>query len=86
VVRLVRLQRRRGGHVRPLGTEDSSVGLIIINTLGATAAAIIGWVVVEKFKDGKSTSVGAASGAVAGLVAITPSCANLTPGWALLLA
>jgi Amt family ammonium transporter len=67
-----------------LGTEDSSVGLIIINTLGATAA-IIGWVVVEKLKDGKPTSVGAASGAVAGLVAITPSCANLTPGWALLL-
>ncbi|WP_243227921.1 ammonium transporter [Microbacterium sp. CIAB417] len=68
-----------------LGTEDSSVGLIIINTLGATAAAIIGWLVVEKLKDGKATSVGAASGAVAGLVAITPSCANLTPGWALLL-
>lgn len=68
-----------------LGTPDSHVGLIIINTLGATAAAIIGWVVVEKFKDGKSTSVGAASGAVAGLVAITPSCANLAPGWALLL-
>ncbi|MEZ3161002.1 ammonium transporter [Microbacterium sp. BWT-B31] len=68
-----------------LGTEDSSVGLIIVNTLGATAAAIIGWIVVEKFKDGKSTSVGAATGAVAGLVAITPSCANLTPGWALLL-
>ncbi len=68
-----------------LGTEDSSVGLIIINTLGATAAAILGWVIVEKLKDGKSTSVGAASGAVAGLVAITPSCANLAPGWALLL-
>lgn len=68
-----------------LGTEDSSAGLIIVNTLGATAAAIIGWLVVEKFKDGKATSVGAASGAVAGLVAITPSCANLAPGWALLL-
>ncbi len=68
-----------------LGTEDSSVGLIIVNTLGATAAAILGWVIVEKLKDGKSTSVGAASGAVAGLVAITPSCANLAPGWALLL-
>jgi ammonium transporter, Amt family len=68
-----------------LGTADSSVGLIIVNTLGATAAAIIGWLIVEKFKDGKATSVGAASGAVAGLVAITPSCANLTPGWALLL-
>ncbi|MWB97327.1 ammonium transporter [Agromyces seonyuensis] len=68
-----------------LGTEDSSVGLIIVNTLGATAAAIIGWIVVEKIKDGKSTSIGAASGAVAGLVAITPSCANLTPGWSLVL-
>jgi len=68
-----------------LGTGDSSVGLIVINTIGATAAAIIGWLIIEKLKDGKATSVGAASGAVAGLVAITPSCANLTPGWALLL-
>jgi Amt family ammonium transporter len=68
-----------------LGTPDSSVGLIVINTLGATAAAILGWILVEKLKDGKATSVGAASGAVAGLVAITPACANLAPGWALLL-
>ncbi|HOQ21772.1 ammonium transporter [Microbacterium paulum] len=68
-----------------LGTADSKVGLIVINTLGATAAAIIGWIVVEKLKDGKPTAVGAASGAVAGLVAITPSCAALAPGWALLL-
>mgnify|MGYP002864687926 FL=1 len=68
-----------------LGTEESVVGLIVINTLGATAAAIIGWLIVEKLKDGKATSVGAASGAVSGLVAITPACANLTPGWALLL-
>ncbi len=68
-----------------LGTEDSSVGLIVINTIGATAAAIIGWLIIEKIKDGKATSVGAASGAVAGLVAITPACANLTPGWALVL-
>ena len=68
-----------------LGTEDSRAGLIVINTLGATAAAILGWIIIEKLKDGKSTSVGAASGAVAGLVAITPACADLTPGWALLL-
>ncbi|GAA1912016.1 ammonium transporter [Microbacterium aoyamense] len=68
-----------------LGTEDSTVGLIVINTIGATAAAIIGWLIIEKIKDGKATSVGAASGAVAGLVAITPACANLTPGWSLLL-
>jgi Amt family ammonium transporter len=63
----------------------AGVGLIVVNTLGATAAAILGWLVVEKLKGGKPTAVGAASGAVAGLVAITPACANLTPGWALLL-
>jgi ammonium transporter, Amt family len=68
-----------------LGTEESSVGLIVVNTLGATAAAILGWTLIEKLKDGKATSVGAASGAVAGLVAITPACAALAPGWALLL-
>jgi ammonium transporter, Amt family len=68
-----------------LGTEDQAVGTIVVNTLGATAAAILGWIVVEKLKDGKATSVGAASGAVAGLVAITPACASLAPGWALLL-
>ena len=62
-----------------------NVGLIVVNTLGATAASILAWMIVEKFKDGKATSVGAASGAVAGLVAITPACANLTPGFALLL-
>ncbi|TFD45155.1 ammonium transporter [Cryobacterium frigoriphilum] len=63
----------------------ANVGLIVVNTLGATAAAILGWMIVEKFKDGKATSIGAASGAVAGLVAITPACANLSPGWALVL-
>jgi Amt family ammonium transporter len=62
-----------------------NTGLIVINTLGATAAAIIGWLIIEKIKDGKATSIGAASGAVAGLVAITPACANLAPGWALVL-
>ena len=63
----------------------AGAGLITLNTLGATAASICAWLLVEKLKDGKPTSVGAASGAVAGLVAITPACANLTPGWALLL-
>ena len=63
----------------------ANAGLIAVNTLGATAAGILGWLIVERVKDGKATSVGASSGAVAGLVAITPSCANLTPGWGLLL-
>ncbi|MGB3413083.1 MAG: ammonium transporter [Microbacteriaceae bacterium] len=62
-----------------------NVGLITVNTLGATAAGVLGWILVEKIRDGKPTAVGAASGAVSGLVAITPACANLTPGWALLL-
>jgi Amt family ammonium transporter len=62
-----------------------NVGLITVNTLGATAASILGWLFIEKMKDGKPTSIGAASGAVAGLVAITPACANVTPFWALVL-
>jgi len=66
-------------------SDMSRVGLIVINTFGATAAAILGWMLIEKLKDGKATSVGAASGAIAGLVAITPACANLSPGWSLVL-
>jgi ammonium transporter, Amt family len=64
---------------------DSFAAVAFVNTLIAPAAALLAWLVVEKIKDGKPTSVGAASGAVAGLVAITPACAFLTPGWALVL-
>jgi len=56
-------------------------GLALINTQVATAAALIGWLLVEKIRDGHATSLGAASGAVAGLVAITPACAFVAP-WA----
>ncbi|RYJ04944.1 MAG: ammonium transporter, partial [Actinomycetales bacterium] len=45
----------------------------------ATGAAIIGWIAVEFFRDKKGTSLGAASGAVAGLVAITPAAGALSP-------
>jgi ammonium transporter, Amt family len=64
---------------------DGFAAIAFINTIAAPAAAVLGWLVVEKIKDGKPTSVGAASGAVAGLVAITPACASLTPGWAIVL-
>ncbi|MGN6127655.1 MAG: ammonium transporter, partial [Humibacter sp.] len=64
---------------------DGTAALVYVNTIAATAAALLAWLVVEKFKDGKPTSVGAASGAVAGLVAITPACAALTPIWAIVL-
>lgn len=45
-----------------------------LNTNTATAAALLAWIATEKIKTGKSTTLGAASGAVAGLVAITPAC------------
>ena len=56
-------------------------GLAFMNTQVATAGAILGWLVVEKIRNGHATSLGAASGAVAGLVAITPACAFVAP-WA----
>ncbi|QDZ13864.1 ammonium transporter [Humibacter ginsenosidimutans] len=64
---------------------DGVAALAWVNTLAAPAAATIGWLVVERIKDGKPTSIGAASGAVAGLVAITPACNILTPFWAIVL-
>jgi Amt family ammonium transporter len=62
---------------------DGIASLALINTIAAPSAGIIGWLIVERLKDGKATSVGAASGAISGAVAITPSCASLTPLWAL---
>ena len=55
--------------------------LAFTNTMVATASALLGWIIVEKIRDGHPTSLGAASGAVAGLVAITPACAFIVP-WA----
>jgi Amt family ammonium transporter len=49
------------------------------NTMIATAAAVLGWIVVEQVRDGKPTTLGAASGAVAGLVAITPAAGYVAP-------
>ncbi|KAA2260753.1 ammonium transporter [Solihabitans fulvus] len=49
------------------------------NTTVATATAVLGWLIVEQFRDGKPTTLGAASGAVAGLVAITPACGFVNP-------
>jgi Amt family ammonium transporter len=55
--------------------------LAFMNTQVATAAAALGWLLVEKLRDGHPTSLGVASGAVSGLVAITPACAFVAP-WA----
>lgn len=58
---------------------DGGAGLAWVNTTTATAAAMSAWMLVEKFRDGHATSLGAASGIVAGLVAITPAAGNVTP-------
>jgi ammonium transporter, Amt family len=58
---------------------NGTAGLAFINTQVATAAAVLGWLLVEKFRDGHPTTLGAASGVVAGLVAITPACAAVSP-------
>lgn len=67
------------------GTEASNAtflgetSLVWLNTTVCTASAIVGWLVVEKLRHGKATSLGAASGVVAGLVAITPACGSVSP-------
>ncbi|GII99362.1 ammonium transporter [Sediminihabitans luteus] len=54
---------------------DGVSGRAWLNTLVATGVAMLAWLVTEKFRDGHATSLGAASGVVAGLVAITPAAA-----------
>jgi Amt family ammonium transporter len=60
-------------------------GVAFINTTVATCAAMLGWLLVERIRDGRPTSLGAASGVVAGLVAITPSCSSVSPVGAIVL-
>jgi Amt family ammonium transporter len=62
------------------GSATSSGGLAgatFVTTTIATAAAMLAWLLTERIRDGKATSLGAASGIVAGLVAITPSCSSV---------
>ena len=56
-----------------------------VNTLVAPAAASLAWILVERVRDGYATSLGAASGLVAGLVAITPACSSVSPVGAILV-
>ena len=52
-------------------------GTTFVTTTVATAAAMLGWLLTERIRDGHGTSLGAASGVVAGLVAITPACSSV---------
>ncbi|BBY90946.1 ammonium transporter [Mycobacterium gallinarum] len=56
------------------GASGGLAGSTFVTTTVATAAAMLAWLLTERIRDGKATSLGAASGVVAGLVAITPSC------------
>jgi Amt family ammonium transporter len=64
---------------------NNTAAVVWVNTLVATAAAAIGWLLTEKFRDGHPTSLGAASGVVAGLVAITPACSAVSPIGAIII-
>ncbi|MEV8004929.1 ammonium transporter [Streptomyces parvus] len=62
-----------------LGNDDGVGAVMFLNTQVATAAAVLGWLVYEKLRHGSFTTLGAASGAVAGLVAITPAGGSVSP-------
>jgi Amt family ammonium transporter len=57
----------------------AGAALAVINTLLATAAAVVAWSLGEGVARGKASMLGAASGAIAGLVAITPACGSVGP-------
>jgi Amt family ammonium transporter len=58
---------------------NGTASVVWVNTMVATAAAILGWLLIDVIKQRHATTLGAASGAVAGLVAITPACAFISP-------
>jgi ammonium transporter, Amt family len=63
----------------------TTAATVWVNTMVATGAASMGWLITERIRDGHATSLGAASGIVAGLVAITPSCSSVSPVGAIIV-
>ncbi|HEU4542320.1 MAG TPA: ammonium transporter [Jiangellaceae bacterium] len=64
---------------------NGTASAVWVNTMVATAAAILGWLLVDVVKQRHATTLGAASGAIAGLVAITPACAFVSPIGAIII-
>ena len=58
---------------------DASASLAMINTMVATCAGVVGWTTVEALGKGKPSALGAASGAIAGLVGVTPAAGTVGP-------
>ena len=59
--------------------SDGVAAVAFTNTQVATAAAMLGWLIYERLRHGSFTTLGAASGAVSGLVAVTPACGSISP-------
>ncbi|WP_285185178.1 ammonium transporter [Rhodococcus sp. MEB041] len=57
--------------------SNGIAGATFVTTIAATAAAMLAWLLTERIRDGHATSLGGASGIVAGLVAITPACSSV---------
>jgi len=66
-------------------SSNGAAGATFVTTTVATAAAMLAWLLTERIRDGHATSLGAASGIVAGLVAITPSCSSVNVVGALVI-
>jgi Amt family ammonium transporter len=66
-------------------SSGGTAGATFMTTTIATATAMLAWLLTERIRDGKGTSLGAASGIVAGLVAITPSCSSVNALGALIV-
>ena len=66
-----------------LGVTDGVAARAVATTLIAAASSMMAWLVMERVLKGKPSSVGAAVGAVAGLVCITPAAGFVTPGWSI---
>jgi Amt family ammonium transporter len=58
-------------------SAGTTASIVWVTTLSASAIGALAWMVTEKIRDGHATSLGAASGMVAGLVAITPACSSV---------
>lgn len=67
------------------GTANEIAALAFVNTVVATAAAILGWIFGEWALRGKPSLLGACSGAIAGLVGVTPACGYIGVGGALII-
>jgi ammonium transporter, Amt family len=64
---------------------NNGASVVILNTVGAACAGVCGWLIVEKIREGRATSLGASSGLIAALVGITPACGAVSPIGALIV-